>query len=170
MDHNKRSIGRLWKTLDAQRQEIRLLRVNCQQQEFLYRNLETHSLQDFPRNFTRSTLERSGDDLNGVNVIQALRNAYTRQRWAERQRLHSFDAVQRISSHRPPASLRRSKWGDYACLSYVWGSSAKMCTIVVNGQIVKVTKNLALALEHFRQDGMFYHQFLLWVVALGIDQ
>ena len=170
MDHNKSSFGRLWKTLDAQRQEIRLLRVNCQQEKSLRCDLETHSLLDLSETFTRFMLERSGDDLDGVNVIQALRNAYTRQRWAERQRLHSFDAVQRISSHRPGASLHRFKWGGYACLSYVWGSSAKTCTIVVNGQAVEVTENLALALEHFRRDGMFCHQFLLWVDALCINQ
>lgn len=55
---------------------------------------------------------------------------------------------------------------DYAALSYVWGDANLTRTILVDGQTVHVTTNLADALAQLRDFGVQ----TLWVDALCIDQ
>ncbi|KAE9379866.1 HET-domain-containing protein, partial [Stipitochalara longipes BDJ] len=60
---------------------------------------------------------------------------------------------------------------DYVAVSYVWGDPSITEDIVINGRLVPVTKNLALALRQFR-DGCPArdHASLLWADAICIDQ
>lgn len=64
---------------------------------------------------------------------------------------------------------------EYAALSYVWGDAERTTAIVVNGQKLPVTGNLAAALWHFRQhrivpDGRDGRPLPLWIDALCINQ
>lgn len=64
-----------------------------------------------------------------------------------------------------PASL-----GDdfrYRALSYVWGSTRRLCRITVNGQEHYITGNLLSALQRLRE---LDQHVLLWVDALSINQ
>ncbi|OTB06549.1 hypothetical protein M426DRAFT_258867 [Hypoxylon sp. CI-4A] len=63
----------------------------------------------------------------------------------------------------------------YAALSYVWGDPWDTENIVVDSQILPVTKNLASALWHFRKFGIPQNQQTgplsrLWVDAISINQ
>lgn len=64
----------------------------------------------------------------------------------------------------------------YAALSYCWGSSVKTATVIVNGQSVAVTQNLASALldlanaANLGTDHIDPRVRHLWVDALCIDQ
>ncbi|KAH8896064.1 HET-domain-containing protein [Thozetella sp. PMI_491] len=64
----------------------------------------------------------------------------------------------------------RFSWGDYATISYVWGSEAQRKTIVVNGQHVSVTENLEVALRAVAGTGAYASDSKLWVDALCINQ
>ena len=64
---------------------------------------------------------------------------------------------------------------EYAALSYVWGGTERSGGIVVNGQKLPITGNLASALWHFRQhrvvpDGRDGRPLPLWIDALCINQ
>ncbi|KAL8714717.1 MAG: hypothetical protein Q9225_006509 [Loekoesia sp. 1 TL-2023] len=56
---------------------------------------------------------------------------------------------------------------QYEALSYVWGGSPGPETILLRGQSIPVTSNLASALRHLRSKD--YHR-VLWVDALSINQ
>ncbi|KAL7806365.1 heterokaryon incompatibility protein domain-containing protein [Trichoderma aethiopicum] len=67
-----------------------------------------------------------------------------------------------------PFNRLRNGYPPYKALSYVWGrGSRNPPEIVVNGNNVKVTSNLAMALRHLRQDEVGN---ALWIDALCIDQ
>ena len=56
---------------------------------------------------------------------------------------------------------------SYIGLSYVWGSSANLKSFELNGHEVKITENLAMALEHIQEE---LDEVTLWIDALCIDQ
>lgn len=171
MDLDDKAPKSLWQPLDAQRQEIRLIRVIPEaEQTTIHCQLEKYSLLDLSHHFSRFTLERFGDDLDGTGIITALRNAGVRKRWSSRNELGQMEPLRRIICHQPGVNLHRFIWGDFACLSYVWGNPTETRSIVVNGKSIEITENLGHALQQFRQDGMFCDQFLLWVDALCINQ
>lgn len=64
----------------------------------------------------------------------------------------------------------------FAALSYVWGDASIVEGIVVNGQVVSVTKNLAAALRHVRKSWAEHFpdrdpsSFRLWADAICINQ
>ncbi|OTA06128.1 hypothetical protein A9Z42_0068590 [Trichoderma parareesei] len=67
-----------------------------------------------------------------------------------------------------PFNRLRDAYPPYKALSYVWGRwSGKPPEILVNGNNVKVTSNLATALRHLRQNDV---EIALWIDALCIDQ
>lgn len=43
---------------------------------------------------------------------------------------------------------------SYTAISYVWGDPTEKKAVVVNGQLVQITTNLADALQQFREDGV----------------
>lgn len=55
----------------------------------------------------------------------------------------------------------------YIALSYVWGNPTKSSTVVVNGQILHITRNLEIAL---RQLGEIVESSYLWIDAISINQ
>lgn len=69
----------------------------------------------------------------------------------------------------PPENCSRFIWGDFAALSYAWGST-KQSSIILNGEETVVMGNLELALREFRADGVFSQNYRLWVDALCINQ
>jgi ankyrin repeat protein len=57
--------------------------------------------------------------------------------------------------------------GDYAALSYTWGSTFRPCDITMNGSNMSVTKNAYLALRDLRYKEK---DRVLWIDVLCIDQ
>jgi hypothetical protein len=55
--------------------------------------------------------------------------------------------------------------GDYAALSYTWGSERKLCEIIINEREMRVTKNAYLALRDLRYPDK---DRILWIDALCI--
>ncbi|RYP92168.1 hypothetical protein DL770_001675 [Monosporascus sp. CRB-9-2] len=75
-----------------------------------------------------------------------------------------------VSRYVPPASAYRFSWGDFAALSYVWGSPRDQRNIVLNGEVTAVTRNLESALRELAQQDDFLRSYKLWVDALCINQ
>ncbi|KAI1323739.1 HET-domain-containing protein [Xylariaceae sp. FL0255] len=71
---------------------------------------------------------------------------------------------------RPHARSCRFAWGDFAALSYVWGTDNKECNIVVNGTTQHVTRNLDEALRRLAQNAEFRGEYKIWIDALCINQ
>ncbi|KAL1637312.1 hypothetical protein SLS58_009403 [Diplodia intermedia] len=67
-------------------------------------------------------------------------------------------------------SLEKASLDDppnYEALSYVWGDPTKTHSVAIDGKIVRVTKNLEVALRHLR---LPRRHRKLWVDAVCIDQ
>ena len=60
-----------------------------------------------------------------------------------------------------------SRTNCYEALSYVWGSSETLCTIIVNGLRIRIGQNLYKALRQLRSR---HRRKLLWIDALCINQ
>lgn len=120
--------------------------------------------------FARFCLEHYGNELDEDGALEGLRNTDLRKRWEAQNEIQHLDLIRRLSSHQPGSQLHRFIWGDYACLSYVWGEQTNTRYIYINGHPVNVTENLESALRQFHEDGLFCNHFLLWVDALCINQ
>lgn len=98
------------------------------------------------------------------------------QRMSQRQRLRAWTENSKRStlgqtpSLTPEAHQYRFTWGDFATLSYVWGTEPPTDTIIVNGLEVKVRPNLASALRVLAADHRFDAGFHIWVDAICINQ
>jgi hypothetical protein len=64
----------------------------------------------------------------------------------------------------------RYTWGDFVALSYTWGDPADTCDIMVNGQIVRVTRNLESALRVLREKAAIQAGYKVWIDAICIQQ
>jgi hypothetical protein len=64
----------------------------------------------------------------------------------------------------------RYTWGDYVALSYTWGDSSSKKPIIVNGQVMLVTENLAAALLMYQGKVMATRGMKIWVDAICINQ
>ncbi|KAL3425317.1 heterokaryon incompatibility protein [Phlyctema vagabunda] len=73
-------------------------------------------------------------------------------------------------SERPEASQYRFEWGDYACLSYVWGDARCTTRIIANGIEIQVTTNLEACLQAMQKRAMFGAGFKVWIDAICINQ
>lgn len=71
-----------------------------------------------------------------------------------------------IHCHLEPTTLEKAR-GTYECISYVWGSSAEIRRILVDGHWIYVTLNLFHALQHFRDPN---GERTLWADAICIQQ
>lgn len=62
-------------------------------------------------------------------------------------------------------------YGDaaYHCLSYTWGSNERSCSMLLNGQIMRITYNLDKALRAFRRKDN-QGTITVWADAICIDQ
>ncbi|KAF4468571.1 HET-domain-containing [Fusarium albosuccineum] len=103
----------------------------------------------------------------------------TSRRWL----ISTWRSIQRAKGVRHPPATRSMKsftpshnhcfrytWGDFAAMSYVWGTD-HAGKVIVNGQEMAVTKNLEYALEELRSDeARFSKRYKLWVDAICINQ
>ncbi|KAH6644891.1 heterokaryon incompatibility protein-domain-containing protein [Boeremia exigua] len=161
----------LWQPLNAQLQDIRLIRIIPRDDDAIVEcQLDSYSLCELSAHYARFNIEHSGDDLEGPERVSILRNVNVRDKWVKRHNTPQLEAIWRINSHQPGRHLHRFAWGDFACLSYVWGNRGNSRMIIVNGNAVDVTENLDAALRQYRRDGLFCGKFLLWVDALCINQ
>ncbi|KAF2115919.1 hypothetical protein BDV96DRAFT_574828 [Lophiotrema nucula] len=72
---------------------------------------------------------------------------------------------------RIPLIKPRFTWGDYICLSYVWGDEQERECITLDGQVFSVTKNLYMALQRWiKTPEVLRHGLKLWVDAISINQ
>jgi hypothetical protein len=75
-----------------------------------------------------------------------------------------------LSHYVPTESDYRYTWGDFAALSYVWGSLDSKRNLIINGQATVVGANLEAALRSISVEHQFNRDFKLWVDALCINQ
>jgi hypothetical protein len=73
-------------------------------------------------------------------------------------------------AHYPRREERRFTWGDYAALSYVWGSPTDTRTMILNDRQIPVQKNLEIALRALSRRADFHGNHKLWIDALCINQ
>jgi hypothetical protein len=64
----------------------------------------------------------------------------------------------------------RYSWGDYAALSYVWGSPTPAHTIQINGEPFSVGDNLYHALRQLRRSRRIMQGLRMWIDAICINQ
>jgi len=158
MSDRKESKGSsLYKALDNSRNEIRLVTISTPTpgSKLLHLTLAHYCLDDLTheyRNFESST---NGDGrLHRGTVSQ----------WAAQfQQRESPSGL-------PPEGAERFEWGDYATLSYVWGSEQRQRPIILNGRKFSVTENLEIALRALSRSGHHGGTYRLWIDALCIDQ
>jgi hypothetical protein len=60
--------------------------------------------------------------------------------------------------------------GNYVALSYCWGSESDKPEIFVEGQSLRITKNLHSALRRFRELDIFKRGLWMWIDAISINQ
>jgi hypothetical protein len=91
-------------------------------------------------------------------------------------RMHYSPTSTRTSDSNPMEKYIPSKesyrfmWGDYAALSYVWGDPGLTHRVIVNGQVMRVGRNLEIALRALSAQSNFENGFKLWVDAICINQ
>lgn len=64
----------------------------------------------------------------------------------------------------------RYPWGDYAALSYVWGSPTPVRTIQINDEPFSVGDNLYQALRQLRRSQRIIQGLRMWIDAICINQ
>lgn len=142
--------------LDADRNDIRLVTFEQPQNgsTLIHCRLEIKSLDDIKDHYrAHLALEGVEDKPRRKDVI----------RWAAR-----FPEAPSVSPATQDAY--RFNWGDYATLSYAWGSETRRHQIVLNDRKVSVTENLAIALGAMARSGDYVGQFKLWIDAICINQ
>ena len=150
-----------YSSLDSGRDDIRVLTIanSPTPSDHVHCTIERVSLQDIRDEY--ATHLASADVLGKPQRKKI-------SLWGARHGLEEdSDAVQR---HLPPESASRFSWGDFAALSYTWGSVRDRRDIVLNGQVTSVTRNLEAALRELAQQGHFRGRYKLWVDALCINQ
>lgn len=81
------------------------------------------------------------------------------------------DGSSKRNEDAPQPSEYRFVWGDFATLSYVWGTEEDSTPVIINGVRIKVRPNLGAALQSLREtSGRFTGRFRLWVDSLCINQ
>ncbi|TPX08072.1 uncharacterized protein E0L32_010272 [Thyridium curvatum] len=148
----------LYGSLDPNTNEIRLVAFEQPQPDspLLHLTLSTHALDDITEEY--ATAVTLGNDAH--DSIQLRRR--TVSGWARRFRNEP--------GARPPDGAARFRWGDYAALSYVWGSETDRRPIVLNGAETTVTVNLEVALRAMHRTGHYTGNFRLWIDAICINQ
>lgn len=148
----------MYTTLDASREEIRLISIanstdgpgdlNC--------TMETVSLSDWTTAY-QDFRDHVDDTLTSPT------NLY--DDWIE-----SLDSRSQESPRRSQDRCR-FLWGDYHTLSYTWETASdSQHAILVNGEKFEVRRNLYDALSHFRECGRYASRVKLWTDAICINQ
>ncbi|KAL5330658.1 hypothetical protein ACEPPN_000177 [Leptodophora sp. 'Broadleaf-Isolate-01'] len=161
----------LYSPLDSNKDEIRLITLlpKLPRSTVIRCKLETKSLASL---LTDHVSPMSSNNPSTAIKSQAIDNWSLLQRSAEPTHSQNHTPTPTHTQHRSTNRLRRFIWGDYAALSYVWGSETSPQTIEVNGHPFQVTQNLSQALETFSSQSEFREEegLLLWVDAISINQ
>ena len=80
------------------------------------------------------------------------------------QLLHTNDDA---TTHLPEF---RYEWGDFMALSYTWGGPTNIETIIVNGQPLIVSRNVAACLRVLRNKSYTKDGWKFWIDAISINQ
>ncbi|KAK4118110.1 HET-domain-containing protein [Parathielavia appendiculata] len=151
----------LYSPLDSGRDDIRLLTLSNAPtpSELVHCWLEKVSLQDVRDEYAAH--------LASANVVDKVQRKKILL-WGSRHGMQEdSDGAERWV---PPEAAHRFSWGDFAALSYVWGSPRDRRDIVLNGEVTSVTRNLESALRELAQQGHFRQRYKLWVDAVCINQ
>jgi hypothetical protein len=62
----------------------------------------------------------------------------------------------------------RFTWGDFEAISYCWESDVKGCDLILNGEMIKVPRNLEAALQKVRQLAEVRSGMKIWCDALCV--
>ncbi|KAH8670713.1 heterokaryon incompatibility protein-domain-containing protein [Ilyonectria robusta] len=151
----------IYSPLDSDRDEIRLLAITNSPtpSDLLHCRIEKTSLQDVRDEYSAH--------LASTSVVDKPKRKKISLWGAQHGVEEGSDAVGRYV---PPASAYRFSWGDFAALSYVWGSPRDRRDIVLNGEVTSVTRNLESALRELARQDDFRGRYKLWVDALCINQ
>lgn len=92
--------------------------------------------------------------------------------------LPSFRLLRILPSRSPDGLLQLSLWHDvvssasYRCLSYRWGQNSRSCSILVNGGLSSVGRNLFHFLEEVQSREMSEDEELgaIWIDSICINQ
>ena len=154
--------------LDEGNSEIRLINISrCHLEpnsSLIHCTMEIVSLMDYC------------DEYRDYNPTEESVGASSRRivsKWAQKHgRIFSTQSRERdiMANYLPTDEMCRFRWGDYAALSYVWGSQAETSRIIINGSEVSVSQNLATALRELSARNDFSGRFKLWVDAVCINQ
>jgi len=149
----------LYRPLNAWRNEIRLVTFQPPPPEssLLHLSLGTYSLNDITDTYAAALGADSDHDRDSLKLRRK-----TVSSWAGQFKTQP--------GSRPPDGAARFKWGDFAALSYVWGSEADVRSIVLNGIETAVTVNLEIALRAMDCTGQYTGGFKLWIDAICINQ
>lgn len=154
---------RIYPTLNTALDEIRLLSIlpEVDSQPQLRCRMETVSLQDFTHQY-RSFLANGLGETASRDILA---------RWVNTN-FHDPDHL--VDRHHcpqvPKPDLYRYSWGDFATLSYTWGTSTQTEIIILNDNPLQIGTNLSHALHAFRKLAYFGHKYMLWVDAICINQ
>ncbi|KAI5459249.1 heterokaryon incompatibility protein-domain-containing protein [Mariannaea sp. PMI_226] len=160
----------MYRALDNETNEIRLLTVEKlhDNSETVRCNLEVVSLDARTDEYT-SYLESS--NWQGC-ATRRIVNCWieSRQAFNGEQESHLDCQPETSTNSRAPSDGNmRFHWGDYAALSYVWGSNMTGVILLDNKKLT-VTKNLEHALRAVAQKDTFTSRYKLWVDAVCINQ
>lgn len=153
------SHAHLYQSLDRESDSVRMLSfVPSTSTHDVHCQLHTVSWKDHTEEYDRFISASPTPSCNQRQRLQA---------WIESFGESSLGSAPRIT---PEPRHYRFTWGDYATLSYVWGTEPATETIIVNGFEVKVRPNLVSALRALAADHRFEDGFHIWIDALCIHQ
>ncbi|POS72463.1 hypothetical protein DHEL01_v209143 [Diaporthe helianthi] len=161
-----RAHAHLYQRLDRESDSVRMLTfVPTTSTHDVHCQLHTVSWRDRTTEYNRFISASSIPSHNQRQRLQAWIKSFQQPASGS----HTAPATNRLT---PGPRHYRFTWGDYATLSYVWGTEPATETITVNGFEVKVRPNLASALRALAADHRFDAQggFHIWIDALCIHQ
>jgi len=166
VNYNSGTTSMVYSALGRDKDEIRLITLQKPPNGsmLVHCSLETVSLQDVRDDYAAHLVS---PDVAGKTRRKAV------SLWAGRRIRRpgrSATGVNSVDSHVPSPRDYRFHWGDYAALSYVWGSEISRRNIVVNGRETSVTENLEIVLRVLSRRYHFGGHYKLWVDALCINQ
>ncbi|CAI6094545.1 unnamed protein product [Clonostachys chloroleuca] len=155
----------LYTPLRDDRDEIRVLTLESFHDDgVVHCRLEIVSLLDYSPEYSSFLTSFTGR----TNLTRRILRSWTELCFP--QIGHFSSASKNRWKQRPHAASCRFTWGDFAALSYVWGTSNKERHIVVNGITRRVTRNLDEALRRLARSDEFRGEYKIWIDAVCINQ
>ncbi|CAH0045067.1 unnamed protein product [Clonostachys solani] len=158
---DSRHVG-LYTPLRDDRDEVRVLTLEpIHDDGLVHCRLETVSLLDYGPEYSSFLASFSGKTDLTRRILRS---------WTELCFPQVGHSPKNRWKQRPHAASCRFTWGDFAALSYVWGTSNKEKHIVVNGVTRRVTRNLEEALRRLARNDEFRGEYKIWIDAVCINQ